>query len=304
MGCRTRRRIQLGVTQITTRSVSDGITLNLVNVTDRQASETASGDEATTASPLPRPMRARRVTAADLERRARGYELYRAARAAGFAGAAQKVLEQELWRYGLPVMLSMLRTGTIISLCARYKLSVQIPDAVREILHLSQEERDALAVDTIAAAVPFFTTKVLAEGGWDPEGASLQTYFVGALAHTFPGVFRSWYRNWKTSVINVGSSLDLDGVVRAHAQGMDPAELATLRDTLARVLARADEQTRAICAGVAADKTYAEIGAELHLTAAAVEGRMYRLRQTARKMARRGEIHAPTIIRQRTAGAR
>jgi hypothetical protein len=98
--------------------------------------------------------------------------------------------------------------------------------------------------------------------------------------------------------------LDIEGILEGlgnRGRDLDPAELVALRDTLARILRQTDQQTLAICAGVAAAKTYAEIGAELHLSTPAVEGRMYRLRQDARRMARRGEIQASTLIRQRAA---
>jgi hypothetical protein len=274
-----------------------------VRMTDRQLERPTPDTEEADRRPTP----VRRRTPAALELRERGRELYLAAQRAEFTGPAQQALENELWRYSLPVMLSMLRTGTIVEHCARYDRKVKIADAAREILHASQEERDALAVDTIAATLSFFTSKVLERRGWDPHGASIQSYFVGALALCFPHVYEAWYREWIRAMASSGSMLDAEGVLEGSSRRgreLDPAEQVVLRDTLARVLRQADQQTLAICAGVAADKTYAEIGTELHLSRAAVEGRMYRLRQEARRMARRGEIQAPSLIRQRMAGAR
>lgn len=266
--------------------MSDVGTLTLVKTMDRQPEAPARGSQAATPSPTP----VRRKTPAALEQWERGYELYLAAYQAEFTGPAHQALKEELWRYSLPVMLSMLRTGAIVEHRARHDRHVEISDAAREMLHVSQEERDALAVDTIAATLPFFVSKVLKDHGWDPRGASIQTYFVGALAFCFPRVYEAWYRQWRTSTDSTGSMLDLEGVLEGlgrRRHDLDPAELVALRDTLIRILNRTDQQTLAICAGIAADKMYAEIGAELHLSTPAVEGRMYRLRQDARRMARR-----------------
>jgi hypothetical protein len=240
----------------------------------------------------------------------RGYELYVAASRAKFTGLAQEALEEELWRYSLPVMISMLRTGAIVEHCARHDRPVAIAPAAREILHFSREEREALAVDTIITALAFFTTKVLGQrDDWNPwrESASIQTYFVGALALCFPRTYEAWYRDWKGSVTATGSLYDLERVLdglgrRGH--DLDPAELVALRDTLTRILRRADQKTLAICAAVADGRTYAQIGAQLHLSVAAVEGRMYRLRKRAWEMARSGLIQAPSATGRRTAGTR
>ena len=254
--------------------------------------------------------RVRTRTSAAQKQWDRGYELYVAASKARFTGLAQEALEEELWRYSLPVMISMLRTGAIIEHCARHNRPVTIAPAAREILRLSQEEREALALDTILTTLTFFTSRVLGKyDDWDPwrKSASIQTYFVGALALCFPRAYEAWYRDWKGSIAAIGSLYDLERVLdglgrRGH--DLDPAELVALRDTLARALHRADQKTLAICAAVADGRTYAQIGAQLHLSVAAVEGRMYRLRKRAWEMARSGLIQAPSATGRRTAGTR
>ena len=242
------------------------------------------------------------------ERRRRGHELMENARRANFEGPALQALTDELWIYGMPVMLSMLRTGEINKHCAQYGHTVEIDADAREVLHTSRDERDALAFETVTAAMHFFTSKVLPQQKWDPErGASLQTYFVGALGLVFPRVYERWLTTRRKSLAIVSAALDTSfasgGSVPLLSQ-LDPAEFVALRDTLERILKPADSTTRAICTLIARGLTYAQIGEELHLSTAAVEARMYRLRKSTRRMARRGEIHAPAFASGTKTGTR
>ncbi|MGA5703079.1 hypothetical protein [Peterkaempfera bronchialis] len=89
----------------------------------------------------------------------------------------------------------------------------------------------------------------------------------------------------------------------------DPADTVATRDLLYRLLSNAPRDTQAICAVMLEHPqfSYAQVGEEVGgLTARAVEGRMRRLRSTARRMAAAGKITAPyafAVQRNKQAGA-
>ena len=94
----------------------------------------------------------------------------------------------DLARYALSVLGGWLRTGHIFTLARRadpYETELfEFAD--------SKDARTELAVMTIANAMPAFRERALVDGGWDPEkGASLTTYFMGAVVFAFPNQLRA-----------------------------------------------------------------------------------------------------------------
>lgn len=210
--------------------------------------------------------------------------VFEALATANFAGPRYDAFAADLWAYAMPVIKSMIRTGRIQDLGQRRGVPIWINSGERQALHASLEDRDELAVDTIAWTIEFFRTSVLSKGKWDPaKGTSLRTYFIGACAFGFHRAFRIWSVARGKRIYEF--ELDLWLGRRLEPLEPDVAEQAARRDLLGKILARATPEARAICGLILQDLTYAEIGERLHgLTARAVEGHMHRLRKQAKKI--------------------
>ncbi|MBS2936860.1 hypothetical protein KDN32_03770 [Nocardioides sp. J2M5] len=122
-----------------------------------------------------------------IARQASDKELIAELRSNGFEGRKYEVFADDLARYALSVLGGWLRTGHIFTLARR-------ADPYEEELFEFADSKDArteLAVMTIATAMPAFRERALVDSGWDPEkGASLTTYFMGAVVFAFPNQLR------------------------------------------------------------------------------------------------------------------
>jgi len=195
--------------------------------------------------------------------------------AEGFAGPAYSVFEDDLAGYGYQVMMAWLATGHIFALCRQAGLGLKS-------LPIPVGDREDLAQETVAAALNAFRRKGLQQGGWRPEGgASLKTYFGGALCRQFANIWKKWLR---TRVISV--PLPLEAVPpAAESPGLGPDEIVMQRDEIRRGLAGIDsERTRAAVVLAAEGYEQEEIAEILgpDVTARAVEGylRRHRRRKT------------------------
>ncbi|MGE0346560.1 MAG: hypothetical protein AB7N73_12160 [Gemmatimonadales bacterium] len=208
-----------------------------------------------------------------------------------FKGPAYQELSDEMWAYALPVLKKKMRSGEIFSMLFDKNVMVPAPTFdERAVLHSSMEDRDALAVDTIAAAFPKFCA-TLDRGGWKPEsGSSLRTFFVGACLFAFADVYEKWVAARRAHLRRI-----VDGDVEALASeligmALDPERHVVTRDTVNSILRRSTPATRTICAMVMRDMTFCEIAKELGITERAVEGRMRRLRRRVNRMVEEGAI--------------
>lgn len=203
----------------------------------------------------------------------------------------QAMLEDDLWAYGFRVLKSALRTGRIVTMCHDAGVPLYFSDEQRRVLHTSVEERDTLTVDTLTRAVPYFLSKVLARGRWNPERASLQTYFVGCCVRAFPDVFRAWARDRQKRLSELDQSEAIFDEQSAMPSSVEPEFVATARDTIRVALRRARPEVRVICSLIAQGYTHAEIGEKLGgISARAVEGHMRRLRASTRWLTRKDTL--------------
>ena len=197
--------------------------------------------------------------------------------AAGFAGPMFEVAETEFAAYGIAVIMAWTRTGQIFRKCQDIgrPLSEHAPQWTRD-------DRLEIAIETTARALHYFINNVLRAGKWDHRrGASLRTYFVGACLLQFPNAFEVWIteqRRW--AQVNDGETILDDAVGGSDPQWADPTGDVAVRtcavmDCLASI---PDPQTRkAALLVLAHGASHAEAGAAVGLSAAAVEGRLYRL---------------------------
>ncbi|MFK4600479.1 hypothetical protein [Streptomyces pristinaespiralis] len=222
---------------------------------------------------------------------------------ADFCGSRYRVFEQELWTYGIRTLTAWMRTGSISSQCSRYSVAFDASEIELSILARTSEVREALAVDSTAAAAPRFLQRSLRGGEWDPnKGASMFTFFVGGCVMAFGDVFKAWSRKRRRDVrllasglLNSEASVALPGQLSLFD---DPAETVASRDTLQRILNEATPEAAAICTLMLRhpELNHRQIGVHLGgMSARAVEGQLHRLRRTARELARTGKITMPQL---------
>ncbi|MFJ3310472.1 hypothetical protein ACIPSA_47405 [Streptomyces sp. NPDC086549] len=229
-------------------------------------------------------------------------ELYAELVRAKFSGPRYEIFTQELWTYGIRTLTAWMRTGVIVQHCYRYNVAFAASEIELAILNRNSEVREALAVDSVAAAAPRFVERALRGSEWDPDkGASLFTFFVGGCVMAFGDVFRNWSRKRRREV-----GLTASGLLNSAEAGVvfpgqlslfdDPAETVASRDTLRRILNEATPEAAAICTLMLRrpELDQRQIGALLGgMSARAVEGQLRRLRSTARGLAASGKVSRP-----------
>ena len=202
-------------------------------------------------------------------------ELRDALAADGFTGPAYAVFEEEIANFGFAMMEALLRSGYIFARCR--EAGLHLP--VRKI---DASDREDLAQEVVAGALRSFKAKGLEQGGWQPEcGASLRTYFAGALLRQFANVWRS-----RLSRTPDTADLSLDTVsfdMPSPAPG--PADSSVMYDEIRRGLTEIENpKTRAALVLTEAGYQQEEIAEILGITLRAVEGllRRHRSRVAAR----------------------
>lgn len=184
----------------------------------------------------------------------------------------------EFAAYGIAVVMAWTRTGEIFEKCRAKGRPLRASE-----LQWSRDDRLEIAIETTARALNYFLNEVLRPGKWDHNrGATLRTYFIGACLLQFPNAFELWateQRRW-TRLHDGEDALD-ETVGRGDPQWADPTGNAamlkrTAEDCLAGI---ADLRTRrAAWLVFGHGASLAEAGAAVGLSAAQVEGRLYRLR--------------------------
>lgn len=222
--------------------------------------------------------------------------LYEVLRAAGFRGALFDSLLEELWLYGVATISSWLRQGLIGVKARDHGFTVSPTWDELELWGRSSAVRDELAVSTLALAVERFTGHPQPCGGWDPsKGARLSTYFITLCLYAFRDIHRKDRSQRRQQHALTSDPLDM--FKDCPAAGLGTEERVILRHMLRLILEHASPDTQAICALLATtNATHAEIGRKLGLSEKAVEGRVYRLRSIAKKLATDGVIEIPDDI--------
>jgi hypothetical protein len=190
-------------------------------------------------------------------------------------------METEFAAYGIAVMMAWTRTGEIFRRCKA--IGRPVADAGILAAGWSRDDRQEIAIETVACALRYFMDDVLKKGQWDPcRGTSLKTYFVGACLLQFPNVFGRWARDqhrWER-IHDRESSVE-EATPSQDVQWADPTGDAAVQScTAAEALKNiADPRTREAARQVMLGANLAEAGEAVGLTAAAVEGRLYRRRR-------------------------
>ncbi|MGW5049770.1 hypothetical protein [Actinokineospora sp. NPDC004072] len=210
----------------------------------------------------------------------------------GFRGPAYEIFTVVLTGYGLPVTRAWIRRGQIFRLVADRGRPVRSPDGVRA--HLAgpagDDDRQELALETVAAALRSFREHALVPGLWSPAGgASLTTFFAGSCVLEFPNVFRAWLvKEYEPR----RQLLPLDRPVQDNrallhvdpASAMAPAELAITAVQFGDALAAAtDPRLReALLRLVHTGAEYSDIAVQVGMTEAALKMAISRYRKKVR----------------------
>ncbi|MCC5481140.1 RNA polymerase sigma factor [Streptomyces barringtoniae] len=212
--------------------------------------------------------------------------VYQALAAAQFDGPAWNLFAQALTEYAYPIVTNWLYTGEIFTLCAARGRPVRASRTLQdmETLRADPDEREELVCEVVARALHLYRRNALRGAGWCPEGgASLNTYFVGAVLGEFAGVYDRWASERARRPPCDPDGMDALRDVAGHP-GEEPENQAIGHDAVRRLLAEVkDETTRTAAFLWSRGYTAKEIGEYLHLSAAAVAMRMSRLRKNQPK---------------------
>ncbi|MBK0372642.1 sigma-70 family RNA polymerase sigma factor [Streptomyces sp. RB110-1] len=199
--------------------------------------------------------------------------------AADFSGIAWELMADTLAAYAYPVAMNWLYTGEIVTLCAARQRPVTRTPHDWDALTADHDEREELVCETIARALRTFREHALIKGRWSPKGgASLKTYFIGAVLGEFSAVYSRWAseRSRRPPCIP-------DGMESLQAL---PADHRTTEDEIiGRTAVRTflvgitDETTRTAVVLSMMGYSRQEVGEHLNMSAAAVTMRLSRLRR-------------------------
>ncbi|NYD51769.1 DNA-directed RNA polymerase specialized sigma24 family protein [Actinomadura luteofluorescens] len=239
----------------------------------------------------------RMASPAEQRRRRQGdVELIEALRATQFAGRIFDLFCAEYAEYGCNIMISLMRSGEIISRCARMPAHRPRPLPISETPRWSEEDIREMADETVTLALKVFVERALRQGGWDPNGpASLRTYFVNCCILQYPNVFSRWRgqrKNWEdNSLLDRAECVSVSAetvTLRASSQWSDPTAAGAL-DAVVReeILGALKPRERIIMELCARGHSQVQISEFLHLPVTTVRGVVDRVRNRARREADR-----------------
>jgi hypothetical protein len=219
----------------------------------------------------------------------------------GWQGPGYEVFQADLVAYGLPILMDWIYTGKIFALCGGKGRPVPRSDRAGELLQSDRAERLGLTHEVLVLALRLFHERTLVPKAWTIEGgASVHTFFMGAVILAFPGPYRRWFtdqQRWSprpllelSEALGNGESMRW----RDDTPGADPEAVAIRKRVIAGHLARiTDPLTRKAAAMVADGMTRAEVGEALGLSEDAVNMRLLRLRDKLRRTQSAAQTTAP-----------
>jgi DNA-directed RNA polymerase specialized sigma24 family protein len=212
-------------------------------------------------------------------------EMVEELRRAGFEGKGYDVFKGILASYGYPVLQAWIRRREIYRLTYERGRPVQCSEELRDHLTRDADDRQELAMETVAHALVHFRERALLQGTWDPEGgASLTTFFIGAALQVFPNVFRTWSRQYhKGRGLVPAEDTELDDRVDD-----DPVTRVCVVETFREALqsaAYSDRLRHTLAARLLQDARYREIAERWGTTEEAIKQQVHRWRkhQTERR---------------------
>ncbi|WP_435613607.1 RNA polymerase sigma factor [Streptomyces sp. bgisy159] len=227
----------------------------------------------------------------------------------GFEGLAYEVFEIELYREAEPILLGMLRKGTLARLALKqcksrgWKFFVHEDDML--LLRSSSAERDVIMVDVLAEAMRKFRRDLQSGRGWTadyngPRGAcSLMSYFIGQCVWVFRRAYVRWARQ-RVSWARLHAVYDLTedaandagigGLLRATSYEIESEVFST---DFEDILEEQAPETQAVVRLTVMGFPDSEIAERLKLTSATVRKRRSRFRTALYQAARERRIWIP-----------
>jgi hypothetical protein len=235
----------------------------------------------------------------------------------GFEGPAYEVFEIELYREAEPILLGMLRKGTLARLaqekCKRKGWKFFVHDDDMRLLRSSSADRDIIMVEVFAEAMRKFRRDLQSGKGWradhkGPRGACcLMTYFIGQCVW----VFRRAYVRWATERVewarlhavydfteDAANEAGIGGLLQSTSYEIESEALST---DFEDILDEQAPETQAVVRLTVMGFTDTEIAEQLNLTNATVRKRRSRFRTALYQAAREHRIWIPKQLHTRAA---
>ncbi|MEU9779291.1 hypothetical protein [Streptomyces sp. NPDC047968] len=220
------------------------------------------------------------AAAEDAQRITEDAAAYEMLAAANFSGIAWELMADTLAAYAYPVTMNWLYTGEILSLCAARQRPVRRTPHDWDALTADRDEREELACETIARALRVFREHALIKGRWNPEGgASLKTYFIGAVLGEFSAVYDRWASERSRRPPCIPDGLESLHALPANNRSSTEDEIIGRRTVQTFLAGITDETTRTAVVLSMMGYSRQEIGEHLNMSAAAVTMRLSRLRR-------------------------
>ncbi|WP_405861387.1 hypothetical protein OG407_25100 [Streptomyces sp. NBC_01515] len=201
-------------------------------------------------------------------------KLYELLRQAGFRGPMYDVVMGNLIETARHIMLAQIKDGRAFAACARIHRPITDTKMIG-VLQTDVGERDDVVTDLLELGVPRFREDALVGGRWKPHGgASLQTFFVGALVRELPNVFRKWSTQHQRFKPGLTDPTRLPTLVRHSAP--DPVRHAVTTDQIEWALSGADLGIRRIAEMIKLGYPWAEIAGVLGISEGAAQQRWTR----------------------------
>ncbi len=229
----------------------------------------------------------------------------------GFEGPAYEVFEIELYLEDQPILLGMLRKGSLARLaqkqCARQGRSFFVHDDDLRLLRSSREARDQILVDVLTDAMRKMHRDLKAGRGWTadhkgPRGAScLTSYLITVCVWMFRRAYVKWAKekvDWARLHVGYDFAEDaaneagIASLLRAPSYLSEPDAIAFSTD-FEDILDEQQPATQAVVRLTVAGFSDTEIADRLKTTHGAVRMRRTRFRTALYEAAREGRIWIP-----------
>ncbi|QIB49565.1 RNA polymerase sigma factor [Streptomyces aureoverticillatus] len=239
----------------------------------------------------------------------------------GFEGPAYEVFEIELYLEAQPILLGMLRKGTLAQIaqkqCSRLGRKFFVHEDDMRLLRSSSDARDQIMVDVLTEAMRKLRLDLKAGSGWKadhngPRGAScLMTYFI----HLCVWTFRRGYVRWATERVewarlhtmhdftDDAANGGISGLVQAPGYLSEP-EAIVFSTNFEDILDEQQPETQAVVRLTVAGFSGPEIADRLNTSHGAVRNRLTRFRTALYEAARERRIWIPEQLHTNPSASR
>ncbi|WP_407563116.1 hypothetical protein [Streptomyces sp. 184] len=238
----------------------------------------------------------------------------------GFTGPLYEVFEIELYLEAQPILLGMLRKGTLAQLALKQCRNAGLPFFVHDddmrLLRSSSSERDTILVDVLADAMRKIGRDLRGGEGWTPDykgkrgACCLMTYFIGQCAWGFRRAYVKWAKervNWARLhtmydfTEDAANGAGIAGLLQATSYEIESEVFPT---NFEDILKEQAPETQAVVRLTVMGFPDTEITERLNLTHTTVRKRRSRFRTALYQAARERRIWIPEQLHTGTAPRR